>query len=619
MCGLTGWFSRAPLDNQDYSLLEKMRDTILHRGPDGHEAWLDTHVALAHTRLAIIDLNQGQQPMHSLDGTTVISFNGEIYNYKELRYSLVQKDYQFKTHSDTEVIIALYQQYGIQGFNQLRGMYAFALWDKIKKTGYLVRDPMGIKPLFYFLDDNELIFASEAKAILCKRQECAELNPKNLHLLMNFRYLPNNLSLFRNVYQLKPGQIITWSCKYAALFDQIEPQVNNSSYSSTLAALTDSLQVHTTSDVEIGAYLSGGIDSASLCALSKQIYKNKIKTFTLGIGDDPNESINAQRTAELLGLENIHQAIDFDIQSQLVAMVWHLETPKINSLQIGLLAQLAAKHIKVVLSGLGADELFCGYRIHNYLYRCQKLKKVSPKFLNKLLAGSIAGLIRNISPSPYSEAERGFSILSNLGNWPKVYGLFRNVWDSPKLRRIIYGPRLLDASLDSAFDVIEDAWPSKPNPLAACLEFENSQKLVNDLLWQEDRMSMAHGLEVRVPFVDTHLKSALAGYSTEMLMPNGKLKYHLKQSVNSLLASEIINRPKSGFQIDAPKFFNDHLRPLANRYLSHEMLTKFGLFNPVFVRKVLKLKPHTRLRWHYFMLYLMMLSHIWIEQFEQTK
>jgi len=619
MCGLAGWFSSSPLADNANSILAAMLKRIKHRGPDGNGVWLEDQIALCHSRLAIIDLSQGQQPMHSYDRSTVISFNGEIYNYQELRRQLSHKDYRFTSNSDTEVIMALYQIYGIQGFDKLRGMYAFVLWDKTLNTGYMVRDPLGIKPLFYYRTEKELIFASEAKAILIKHPECAKLNVNNLHLLMNFRYLPGSRSLFQNIYQLDPGQIIIWQANAPLRYEKIQPESSNDENQSILAVLTNSMQAHTAADVEIGAYLSGGVDSATLCALAKQLYKQKIKTFTLDIGDDPNESKNAKRSADLLGLENISQSVDFDISKQMQSMVWHLEVPKVNSLQIDLLARLTSQHVKVALSGLGADELFTGYQLHHSIYKCMQLQSLSPKFLNKMIAGSLAFGCNKIQSIPYSEKERFFSVISNLGNWPKVYGLFRNIWDNNKLRCQIYGPRMLDQTLDSAFDTIEDLWPNENNPLIATLKFENQQKLINDLLWQEDRLSMAHGLEVRVPFVDHYVKEAAANLSIDQLMPNGKLKHFLKQSVKPLLNAEIINRQKSGFQINAPEFFHKHFNTLTKRYLTPDITHRLGLFNPKFIAKILKTKPKKRLRWHYFMLILMIQSHIWLEQFEQTE
>lgn len=616
MCGITGWFSKQPFQADSTRKLKQMRELLLHRGPDGQGLWLDRHAALAHTRLAIVDLNQGDQPMVSHDQAVIISYNGEIYNYRELRHDLTARRYPFQTFSDTEIIIALYQSYGVAGFNQLRGMFAFALWDKRNRKACLVRDSQGIKPLFYFQNNDELVFASEAKAILQKHPECASLNTDNLHALMNFRYLPGTRTLFKNIQQLKPGEILLWQPETGNQHYQIDVDLESANSPSTLTALSNSVKAHVNADVEIGAYLSGGIDSAAICALTQRHYKPELQTFTLATGDDPDEANNARHTADYLRLPNVCESIPYSLEKTLEEMVWHLEVPKINALQIKLLAQLTAGHVKVALSGLGADELFCGYRVHQYMLWCRQIDKYTPRLLSRSAGLSLQGLLQIFQRAPYTESQRMFAVLANMGKWPQVYGLFRNIWDSPQMREKIYGPRLLDSTLTPAYDIIETNWPQQNDPLSACLEFESQQKLVNDLLWQEDRMSMAHGLEVRVPYVDTYLKAGLQKIPLDQHLSCSKLKLHLKKSVMPLLSPAIINRRKSGFQVNAPTFFMEHLQPLARRYLNPDAIKAFGLFNPAFIKRILKYKPHKRFRWHYFILYLMILSHIWVEQFE---
>jgi len=610
MCGIAGWFSPTTLPAESSTQLHKMVNAIAHRGPDGEGCALFEQAALGHRRLAIIDLAGGQQPMYSHDGRYCIVFNGEIYNYRALRDTLSQQGHHFQHHSDTEVIIELYRAYGWQGFNQLRGMFAFALWDVEQQQGLLVRDPQGIKPLFIQRDNGLLCFASEAKALLARTAQMPQLNPNALHQLMNLRYLPGEMSLFEGIEQLTPGTVLSWSNQGQQLYTLFEP---DSSSPDTLSALRESIQLHLTADVEVGCYLSGGIDSATIAAVTAQ--QQPLRSFTLAVGDDPNEAHNAAHTAQLLGIQNSQGAISGDLEQQLLDLVWQLEMPKINALQVSRLAQLASREVKVTLSGLGGDELFLGYNAHKIFAQCQSLARYLPRAASQPLGRLGAGLIKNLQRTPWSEPQRALQMLQQLGNWPQLYGLLRNVWDSPTMRQQIYGPRMLDQPLENSFSLLEQRWPQADTPLAAMAEFELRNKMVNDLLWQEDRVSMAVGLEVRPPFVDGPLISHLQQFQPQQLMQGGA-KGYMRQIISQLLPREIFNRPKSGFQVDAPHFFQQQLKPLARRWLSRELTEQHGLFNYQFIAWVQNQPPRTGLRWHYFMLYLMLLTHMWIARFE---
>ncbi len=592
--------------------------SLQHRGPDGHGTWLAPHCALGHARLAIIDLGHGQQPMHSHDQAYSIVFNGEIYNYPLLRHQLTQQGHRFNTHSDTEVILELYRAHGWQGFNQLRGMFAFALWDHQAQQAYLVRDPLGIKPLFIDqTDTHSLAFASEAKALLQYRGQRPQLACDNLHLLLNFRYLPGDRTLFSGIRQLAPGTVLAWQIGQTPQQHHLSPPQATADQS-LFDALQSSVQHHFTADVEVGAYLSGGIDSAAIAALGKRISPRPLRTFTLKAGDDPNEARNAARTAEILGLDNIQGDIAAtDMLHTLRTLLWHLETPKINALQISQLAQMTSQHVKVALSGLGGDELFYGYNAHKIMAQAQQLHHWLPNIVSRTLGGIGAAALAKLERPLWGEPERALRMLQQLGHWPQVYGLMRNLWDSPQLRAKIYGPRMLDTPLPNAFEVLEQSWPDTPDPVAAMAEFEWQNKMVNDLLWQEDRCSMAVGLEVRTPFVDSHVAARVHLLDRKTLMPNGQAKGHMKHMLAELLPAEIIHRPKSGFQVSAADFFHQHLKPLAADYLSDEVIRRHGLFNPHFVQHVLQRPPSPQLRWHYFMLYFMLLSHLWLDVFEQ--
>ena len=437
-----------------------MVNTIRHRGPDGRGTLIDGHAALGHVRLAIIDLESGYQPMTDPEGQVRIVYNGEIYNYKELRQELIGKGYIFNTHSDTEVILNLYIDHGRAAFSRLRGMYALAIWDRRSRTGLLVRDIIGIKPLFYRQNGKgEIVFASEAKAILARDVGSAELDEGSLHLLMNFRYIPGDATLFRGIKQLSPGTVLEWQIEGPLREFAIEaPGVDPSD--DVLEALRESVEAHLTADVEVAAYLSGGMDSAAIAALAAGSMDGRLRSFTLNIGDDPDEAQNAARTATILGIDNSADDGSLQAEHSLPRLIWHLELPKINALQVSELAKYTSRHVKVALSGLGGDELFFGYNIHRIMHLMERAYCRIPAVISGAASRFGLACTRWLGGPAWSEPERAARMSGSLGDWPRVYGLLRNVWDDPAMRRRLYGPRLLDAELPNAFDCLAELWPS---------------------------------------------------------------------------------------------------------------------------------------------------------------
>lgn len=618
MCGIAGWFSENPNYNKEHDLqtLKAMASTISHRGPDGEGFYLSNHVGFAHTRLSIIDIKGGTQPMHINDETFSIIFNGEIYNYKNLKKDLIAKGCNFHTDSDTEVILHLYQIHGWKGFNLLRGMYAFAIWDRRNKVGLLVRDPVGIKPLFVSTIDKSLIFGSEAKAILRFNKFNKELDESALHQLLNFRYLPGNLTLFRGIKQIAPGTVSIWKSNGEFVEHNLDPKLTSAT-NSPLESLIEAVDLHCTSDVEVGCYLSGGIDSATICALTKRTGRN-LRSFTVDVGDDPDEAKNAAITAKLLEIKNHCDSVPSSVDD-LTSLIKHLEVPKINALQVSQLAKATSKHVKVALSGLGADELFYGYNAHRIFCKSYQLNRIIPSILSRNVANIGNFLLERVEPIQWTEAQRALNMLGASTQWSRVYGILRNLWDSPSMRIAIYGQRMLDSKLPNAFGVLDDLWPNHSDPVKSMMMFEWKNKMVNDLLWQEDRVSMAEGLEVRVPFLDVEFSSNIISMDRKELMPNGKLKGYMKKMLTNVLPQSILERPKSGFQVDAPTFVTNTLMPLVNRWLSTECINHYGLFNPQFIENILKQNPQKWLRWHFFMLYLMLTTHIWIAIFEDNQ
>jgi len=606
MCGIAGWFSAEPRVELGALRLQKLAEVLKHRGPDGVATLEIDHVGMMHARLAMVDLVSGDQPMWSADRRAVIVFNGEIYNYRELRAHYESRGVVFASQSDTEVILAAYQVDGEMGFGRLRGMFAFALWDVVMRRALLVRDALGIKPLFVSEDTSGMLrFASEAKGILALNDARPELDANALHLLLNFRYVPGEASLFRGIRQLAPGECFEWhpggKSSHRRLTTNVESIDGNLD-----VVLADSVRAHLIADVPVGCYLSGGIDSGLLAAIARKGGAD-LPTYTLAIGDDPAEARNAAETARTLGLVNVQAELGDDEVRRLPRMLWHLETPKVNAVQLFRLAELARTQVKAALSGVGGDELFAGYNVHRIFQMYARLPAGASRM--------VAGVLRHVLPSsvvPFGERERALDMGAASGDWPRVYALLRNIWDRPELRRWLYGPRMLDAGLSDALDVVRERWPAHRPPLAAMMEYEWRNKMVNDLLWQEDRASMAAGLEVRVPFVDLAVRDAVGRMGAPRL---GKAA--LREVAVNYLPHRVLARPKSGFQLDAPAFFDTHLRASADIWLSPERVREYGLFNPGTVASLLRLPVERRFRWHFFMLYLMIQSHMWIDIFER--
>jgi len=611
MCGIGGWFASAARVADGPQRLQRLLAALAHRGPDGVGRLEADHVGFAHTRLALIDIAGGDQPMWSADRRAVIVFNGEIFNYRELRDRYHRNGYDFATHSDTEVILAGYLIEGPRAVERLRGMFAFALWDTQERRGLLVRDALGIKPLFVATDADGVHFASEAKGVLAVAGERARLDAGALHLLLNFRYPWGASTLVHGVRQLAPGECLEWRPQQAARTSawvaevtQREPDIET--------ALLDSVKAHLVADLPVGCYLSGGIDSGVVAAMARRCADKPLPTFTLAVGDDPNEARNAAATAAALGLENEQAPLDCGVAAELGSMLWHLEAPKVNSLQLFRLARLARGRVKAVLSGVGGDELFGGYNAHRIFAACARLPSAAR--LLGALGTAHRGLRAAAGAVPFTELGRGLEMGGALGDWPAVYGLLRNLWDRPAMRRWLYGPRLLDQDLPDALDALRERWPQAESPLQAMLRLEWREKMVNDLLWQEDRASMAAGLEVRVPMVDVHVRASVEGHGATM--PG---KQRLREVAARYLPADVLQRPKSGFQVDAPEFFDAHLRGLAAYWLDTTRVRDYGVFRPETVTALLKLPIRRRFRWHFFMLYLMIQTHLWIEIFERGR
>lgn len=541
MCGITGFVSRSA---PDVDALHAMGDTIRHRGPDGEGYYVDNHCAIAHRRLSIIDLAGGSQPMYSPDGRYVIAYNGEIYNYRELREELKAAGVPFSTNCDTEVILMGYAHWGVEVTKKLRGMFAFVIWDKEKRELFGARDPFGIKPFYYAPMGDYFFFGSECKSFLPHPAFKKELNGDALKLYLTFQYSALNESFFKGVYRLLPGHYflhrdgITEFYSYAKLTFDPENMPLEERTKQIRETVSRSVEAHQISDVEVGAFLSGGIDSSVITALSRPD-----KTYSVGFEREGfNETHEAQELCKELGLKNYSKVITaqefFDV---LPTVQYFADEPNANLSTVPLyfLSRLAAQDVKVVLSGEGADELFAGYETYHTTRLFRAWRKM-PKFMRKAAAAAASRLPKF----------HGQGFLKKAAKEVREYFVGQAfIFDNDEAERVLapkYRSVLTWRDVTGPyFDAVEDA-----DDLIKMqyLDLHLWQPL--DILRKADRMTMANALELRVPYLDREVWAVARAIPSSQKM-RGKMvtKYPLRMAAVPLLPDDWVNRPKAGFLV----------------------------------------------------------------------
>lgn len=620
MCGIAGTFGFG-----DAETLRAMTRSIAHRGPDGEYFYEDGPVHLGNRRLAILDPEHGAQPMFNESGSVAVVYNGEIYNYPELRQRLLTNGHTLKTRCDTELLPHLYEEEGADFVHRLNGIFAFALWDRGLNKLFLARDPLGVKPLVYTHKGDRLAFGSEAKAVLASRLAAAQLDEVSLHLTMNLRYIPGERTLFHGIRRLPPGTIlevdraglrrreygtIDWTPQTRSLDDWIE---------AIRAHLEQAVHRQLLSDVPLGISLSGGIDSSGLVAMIRRRYSGPLKTFTLGFNEPWDENEDARFIAERFGTQHHEIVLDEPAMGHLKEAIYFTEEPKVNCLQLYLLHRFVGQHVKVALSGLGGDELFGGYDFYTYLGRLRWLREaLPPEFSCRVLGPALDRLARLAAALDRPSLDlyvRGLEWVGSLHDGARHYLLLRNAWDfNSALLRRVYTRDFLDRLQTRCREAFDAFFPAERLVESEALRAEFATKLVNDLLLNEDTMSMAHSVESRVPLLDLELVR-LAAHIPDELRFRGGLKWLLKTALKGIIPDQTLAKKKWGFTVDPVEQFKKDLRGLAAELLTPERLRDGGVFNPRFVTSLLASRPHQRLRWHYFMLWQMIGLEHWRELF----
>lgn len=599
MCGIAALLSPDP---NRHVQMRRMLDALQHRGPDGEGIYHDERVTLGHRRLSIIDLAGGRQPLQSLDGSIQLVANGEIYNYRELRQDLETLGHRFLTHSDCELIIALYERYGEGLFKHLRGMFAFALWDGRRRRLIAARDHLGQKPLFYQFDPaGGFACASEIKALLARDNGKPRMNFAALDQYLALRLIDAPLSMFEGIHKLPPGHYIRidagatpevrkyWQLSYEpkrtasedALTDELE------------SAIEESLRLHMVSDVPVGAFLSGGLDSSLLVAMiSKKLGVSRLPTFTMGLDYEQfDEAPQARRVAERYQTDHHEARITPEISSRLPDLIWALDEPSDPlSLCTWLLAQFTRQHVKVAIGGDGGDELFGGYdRYYGNFYAAQYSRM--PEALRRRIIQPAFALL---PPSGwYKSAGHKLRWLHHLsfhsGSARYAASLSYFYFDRERRGRL-YAPQARDrlealdaeSAIRAPYDAIEG------DSLDRMLFADSMVRLPNHPVMITDRMCMAHGLETRSPFMDHKLAEFAARLPTTLKVRGGTLRYIQRKLATRYLPPQFLSRPKQGFSSALPYLLKDEYARLFNICLRDSRLVEEQIIDAKEVRTLVQ-------------------------------
>jgi asparagine synthase (glutamine-hydrolysing) len=562
MCGFYGIVRNTPKKNTKLELdkLKQINNLITHRGPDDEGFYDDEYVSLFFKRLSIIDVEAGHQPLSYEDGRYWIIFNGEIYNYLELRKELTDIGYEFKTHTDTEVILAGYSAWSEGILSKLRGMFAFTIWDTQEKRLFGARDHFGIKPLYFYEDKEMTMFASEEKIILnvLGSENVSNINQVALQHYLSFQYVPEPATMFDSIQKIEPGHYFIKEMnknlkitKYWTSSLPVKVQSEEDVYSNIRNVLYDSVQMHMRSDVPVGSFLSGGIDSSVIVSIAKEFHPS-LKTFSVGFEREGFSEIDvAKETADALGLENIsHIITPEEFMKELPKIVWHLDDPLADPAAIALyfVAREARKHVTVVLSGEGADELFGGYNIYREPLSLNVFNHI-PSTIKKMIKHFAMNLPEVIRGKNF--LIRGCTPLEEryIGNAK----MFEEIEKKQILKDFISG----------------NEYTNITNPLyektASYPEINKMQFidihtwLRGDILLKADKMTMANSLELRVPFLDKEVFRVASTLEPSLKTREGTTKFALRQAVKGIVPDHVLNRKKLGFPVPIRHWLKNEL------------------------------------------------------------
>lgn len=574
MCGIVGIYNLSQQKPIDAGLLKRMNQRLIHRGPDEEGFYVNGSVGLAMRRLSIIDLQTGHQPMQNEDGSLVVVFNGEIYNYQEIKKDLEAKGHVFRTHSDTEVIVHAYEEYGHDCVLKFNGMFAIALWDKKKEHLLIFRDRLGEKPLYYIWKDGAFYFSSEIKSFLELQVMSRAIDPLALYDFISLRYVPGPRTIFKDVKKLSPGCMLVveknglrissyWRLparrRAARLMDE------EGLTDEFLSLFADSVKLRMVSDVPLGAFLSGGLDSSSVVAFMAKALSRPVETFSVGFqGHGHFDELPFSKIVARHFRTNHHEImVTPEIANVLPKIIWHLDEPLADPavMPTYYLAKVTREFVKVALSGEGADELFLGYE-----------KYVLDEMIRRINRWRISGLI-----SPFIGKKR----ISKLMRMPE--GKRWQEWDKTiedHEKGLLFG-EYFSGETSSVFD--EFALNEKAGSRDSMIDFDIKVWLPDDLLMKVDKMSMAWSLESRVPFLDHRLVEFAYCLPYSLKIRGWQQKYLFRKSMGRILPPEIQRRKKHGFSVPIELWLKQDLREMMRDLLLNSSAAKQGIWNQAYI------------------------------------
>ncbi len=590
MCGFAGIVHFDPRQAVEVDRLRRMRDVLSHRGPDGRGLFIDGSVGLAHRRLAIVDVSTaGEQPMTNEDGSVWIAYNGEVYNHASLRASLEAKGHRYRSRCDTETIIHLYEDGGERVVDHLHGMFAFAIWDKKQRKLLLARDRLGIKPLYYAITDAGLVFGSEIKSLLAAGWLRPSFNEAALPEFLSTRFVSGDETFFRDVRKLLPGHVLSWSLDAGIQIRRYWqlPAPSGKGRDISLEAqakdlrgrLEEAVESHLMSDVPLGVFLSGGLDSTALAAMMSRQVRDPIQSFSVGFAEEEaNELPYARMAANAIGAEHRDVTVTAsEFFESLPHLVWHEDEPIAfpSSVPLYFVARLARDHVKVVLTGEGADELFLGYNRYRVTMWNERLGKPYWAATSAMVRSQVRRMVQAL-PSRFSRmGERTFLALD-----PGIRSLFLEnfaVHTEGFQRQLLTRPEMLDRR--DPYAVQMQCYEDAAGGILDRMSRTDLQTYLHELLMKQDQMSMAASIESRVPFLDDRLVEHVSALPSVLKVRMWQTKAIFREAVRDIIPSEILTRKKMGFPVPVGRWLRDDFWPVVQEFVTGPRATARGLFD----------------------------------------
>tara|TARA_B100000780_G_scaffold278588_2_gene252665 strand:- start:9989 stop:11869 length:1881 start_codon:yes stop_codon:yes gene_type:complete len=624
MCGIAG-FSNFHLQEGSEAELEAMGQAIYHRGPDAGGIYLDEQIGLCHRRLSILDLSEaGNQPMYSADGSLVIVFNGEIYNFLEIRAELEQQGVTFKSHTDTEVILALYAREGVKCLEKLNGMFAFALWDKNTQELFIARDRLGKKPLYYYTEGDRFAFGSEIKAILALKDIPREIRLDAVYDFFAYQYVPDPKSIFQHINKLPPAHYMLlnkngfsiheyWDVSFKNISTQSEEE-----HKAQLKALLEKVtRQRMISDVPLGAFLSGGVDSSGVVAMMAEASETPVKTCTIGFDDEKfNEADFAKEIAEKYNTEHHEFTVHQNVAEQLEHIAGFFDEPFADPSLVPtyFVSELARKAVTVALAGDGGDEMFAGYQKYTTDDIENKLRNKFPKSIRKHL---FPGLAKISGAIPGTIGKKAKSLLTSLSQEPGMGFYITNSMMTDEAWEQLAKPQIKDQlngyhPSQYTLDMYNKA--DGPDHLSKILYTDIKTYMTGDILVKVDRMSMAHSLEVRAPILDYQVTEFAATLPSSQKYRDGEKKYLLKEVFKPFIPESLLYRKKMGFSTPLDEWFRSELKEFSEKRIQNKKSGLHSIFNGNAIERVWN-EHQSKQRNHGIILWSMLMYQLWHERY----